>query len=229
MSSWQESAGRITRSFNDWYLVDRDQRAFLRRGLEFSKDAYDRIWDDIAHQPGDPDGPDLPDLFDAAIGGLWPNDFEWMHLAGVTKDAVTNFEVYLEHVADEVMASHGKRFERERSAPWDKLVSFWQMFHVEVDGAPVAEMRTLRHILTHRRGDLRTKEQRDQFGSSEPFMDSVAHLEADGIEARMDALAAVVRTVDPVAYDHTWGRNRSEAIISLDDDPLVASRRTRTG
>src|SRR5436190_10509670 len=102
VSAWDENAGRVTRSFSDWYLVDCDQRVFARKGLEFAKEVYDRVWDELARQPGDPDGPELPDLFHDAIDGLWPHDFEWMHLTGVVKDAVTNFEVYLERAADEI-------------------------------------------------------------------------------------------------------------------------------
>jgi hypothetical protein len=102
VSNWDEAAGRVTRSFSDWLLIDRDQRAFLRKGLEFSKEVYDRICNQLAEQPGDPEGPELPDLFHEAVDGLWASDVEWMHLAGVIKDAVTNFEVYLEHDADAV-------------------------------------------------------------------------------------------------------------------------------
>jgi len=228
VSHWNEPAGRVTRSFSDWLLVDRDQRAFLRKGLEFSKEIYDRIWNEIAAQPGGPDGPELPDLFHEAVDGLWANDFEWMHLAGVTKDAVSNFEVYLEHAADEILLLHGRQFaERKRSASWDRLVAFYKLFDVEVATTTVAEMRTLRHILTHRRGELRTEEQRQSFGSDEPFMDSVAHLDAEGVERRMDSLAEVVRTVDPVAYDHSWGRVQSAAILALERDPLIPAPRKK--
>jgi hypothetical protein len=228
VSAWNESAGRVTRSFDDWLLVDRDQRTFLRKGLEFSKEVYDGIWNEIAEQPGDPDGPELPDLFHDAVDGLWSNDFEWMHLAGVIKDAVTNFEVYLEHVADEILAFHGKQFvERKRSASWDRLVAFYKLFDIEVASPAVLEIRTLRHILTHRRGELRTEEQRDRFGSDEPFMDSVAHLDVAGVEGRMDVLADAVRVIDPMAYDHTWDEVRSAAILALDADPLTPARRKK--
>jgi hypothetical protein len=228
VSFWDENAGRVTRSFNDWYLVDRDQRAFLRKGLEFSKEVYDRIWNELAEQPGDPDAPELPDLFNDAVNGLWSHDFDWMHLSGVIKDAVTNFEVYLEHAADEVLAFHDKRYaNRKRSAPWARLVAFYKVLDIDVASGPVLEIRDLRHILTHRRGELRTEEQRDRFGSDEPFMDSVAHLDVSDVESRMDVLADAVRVVDPVAYDHTWGRVRSAAILALDDDPLTPARRRR--
>jgi hypothetical protein len=218
----------VTHAFSDWFLVDRDQRAFLRKGLEFSKEIYDRIWNEIGEQPGDPDGPELPDLFHVAVDGLWANDFEWMHLAGVIKDAVTNFEVYLEHAADEILAHHGKQFaERKRSASWDRLVAFYKFLDTNVGTTAVADVRTLRHILTHRRGELRTEDQRQSFGLDEPFMDTVAHLDAEGVERRMDSLGEVVRTVDPVAYDHSWGRVQNAALLALERDPLIPAPRKR--
>jgi hypothetical protein len=151
-----------------------------------------------------------------------------MHLAGVIKDAVTNFEVYLEHAADEILSHHGKQFaERKRSASWDRLVAFYKLFDVDAAPAAVTDVRTLRHLLTHRRGELRTEEQRQSFGSDEPFMDSVAHLDPEGVERRMDSLAEVVRLVDPVAYDHSWGREQSSAILALKRDPLLSAPRKK--
>jgi hypothetical protein len=136
--------------------------------------------------------------------------------------------VYLEHAADEILARHGKQFyERKKSASWDRLVAFYKLFDVDVATTAVTEVRTLRHILTHRRGELRTEEQRQSFGSDEPFMASVAHLEAKGVQRHMDSLAEVVRIVDPVAYDHSWGRVRSSAIISLERDPLMPAPRKK--
>src|SRR5262249_16735582 len=134
-----------------------------------------------------------------------------------------------EHSADEILAFHDRRVaERERSAAWDRLIAFYKLLEVDVASEAVLEIRTLRHILTHRRGDLRTEEQRGRFGSTEPFMDSVTHLDGDGGERRMSVLADIVRTVDPVAYEHTWGRAKSPAIIALDGDPLAAAGRKRT-
>jgi hypothetical protein len=226
VSAWDEKAGRVTRSFSDWYLVDCDQRAFVRKGLEFAKEVYDRVWDELAHQPGDPDGPELPDLFHGAIDGLWPHDFEWMHLSGVVKDAVTNFEVYLDRAADEILQFQGQQFdERQRSASWDRLVAFYRLLGIEIASDAVIEMRQLRHILTHRRGELRTEEQRQIFANSqEPFMQSVAHLDVDVVEARMDVLGNAVRTIERIAYDHTWGRTESPAIRALAEDPLIPKK-----
>lgn len=107
------------------------------------------------------------------------------------------------------------------SAYWDKLVAFYELFDLDVATTAVAEVRTLRHILTHRRGELRTEKQRQSFGLDEPFMDSVAHLDAEGVERYMDSLAEVVRMVDPAAYDHSWGRVQSAAVLALERDPLI--------
>jgi hypothetical protein len=231
VTNWDEGAGRVSRSFNDWYLVDRDQSVFLSKGLEFATEVYDRLWNDIAHQPGDPDGPDVPDLFDAAVDGLWPHDYEWMHLAGVLKDGVTNFEVYLERAADEMLRTHGKQFaERGRAAPWERLMSFYKLIGVRIGPRPVSEVRELRHILTHRRGELRTEKQRERFaGSQESFMQSVAHLEAADVAHRLDVLGDAVRSIDPAVYDHTWGGTRSAELAALVDDPLLPKRRDRSG
>jgi hypothetical protein len=227
VSAWDENAGRVARSFSDWYLVDCDQRVFARKGLEFAKEVYDRFWDELAHQPGDPDGPELPDLFHDAIDGLWPHDFEWMHLTGVVKDAVTNFEVYLERAADEILHFQGQQFgDRDKSASWDRLVAFYRLLGVEIASNAVIEMRQLRHILTHRRGELRTEEQRRLFANSrEPFTQSVAHLDIDVVMARMDVLGSAVRTIDPIAYDHTWGGTESRAVRALTEDPLIPQKR----
>jgi hypothetical protein len=224
-----EEAGCVSRSFKDWFLIDRDQRVFLRLGLNFAHHAYDRLWKDIAEQPGDPDLPDVPDQFNDAIGGVWPGDFEWMHLAGVMRDAVTNFDVYLERSADEILTFHGKTFpDRKRSARWEKLVEFYELVGVDLTLPAVRDARDLRHVLTHRRGELRTEEQRAKFAESkDPFMRSVAHLNEAVVQRRMDDLGEAVRLADRVGYDHTWGSVRSQAILDLTADPLQRRRRTQ--
>ena len=115
--AWDERAGRVSQAYSDWTLIDHDQRAFLRLGLRFGREVYDRLWDESGDEPGDPDGPDHVDSFNAKIDGLWPHDFEWMHAAGVLRDAVTNFEVYLEKAREEVLQHHGHPREVPERAP----------------------------------------------------------------------------------------------------------------
>jgi len=96
---WDERRGTVSRAFNDWHMIDRDQRSFLAFGLRTARETYDRLWDEAGREPGDPDGPELVDVFDYRIDGLWPHDYEWMFFAAVVRDAVTNFEVYVEKPA----------------------------------------------------------------------------------------------------------------------------------
>lgn len=44
-------------------------------------------------EPIDPEDPELVDVFDDRIERLWPLEYEWMFVAAVLRDAVTNFEV----------------------------------------------------------------------------------------------------------------------------------------
>jgi hypothetical protein len=114
--SWNEQAHSVTRAFDDWALTDRDIRAFLKISDQFVQKEYERIWNELANSPGDPDGPELPDLFNDAVDGLWPSDYEWMLLPSVVKDGVTAFEVYLEKAANEVRKVHGWGIWRVRGA-----------------------------------------------------------------------------------------------------------------
>jgi hypothetical protein len=104
---WDEGLGTVSRAFDEWRLIDQDRRVFLQLSIEFADREYERIWNDIGSSPADPDGPEQPDLFHAAVHGLWPDDYEWMVRAAVLKDAVTSFEVYLEKAARELLAKHG--------------------------------------------------------------------------------------------------------------------------
>lgn len=40
MTNWDEGAGRASRAFDDWRLVEGDQRAFLALGQRFAESGY---------------------------------------------------------------------------------------------------------------------------------------------------------------------------------------------
>jgi len=50
-------------------------------------------------------------------------------------------------------------------------------------------------------------------------------VEVDDVEKRMDVLGNAVRSIDPTAYELTWGRNESPKIVGLTEDPLIPKRR----
>ncbi len=101
-----------TRAFDEWRWVDRDQRAFLTLGLKFVGAAYQQLWDQTGQEPGDGET-EQEGVFSERVGGLWPHDYDWMHLAAVLRDAVTSFEVYVGKVCREVLLAHGAEPVRE--------------------------------------------------------------------------------------------------------------------
>ena len=50
MAGWDERRGSVTQAFDEWKLIDRDQRAFLRLGLEFAEAEYDRRWKEAGEE-----------------------------------------------------------------------------------------------------------------------------------------------------------------------------------
>lgn len=206
MTEWCEKAGRVSRAYSDWLLVETDQRSFLRLGLEFSRKSYARIWKEAGEEPWYDDGPEQLEVFEDRVDGLHEADFEWMHLAGVLREAVTGFEVYLEKAREEVLCHQGRPGEiAERSPHWGILAQFFNRLGAEVNDAQVEGIRTLRHFLVHRRGELRTTEQRKRFAPKDPQWALNAELSESQILRDMDILAGSVRSCDSYVYDYTWG------------------------
>lgn len=212
--SWDERQGRVTRPFDEWKVIDRDIRAYLRLASRWSSEAYDRIWEEASREPADEDSPDLPHVFHERVDGVWPRDFEWMLLVGGLKDAVSAFEVYLEKAMEEVLRCHGFALAHhtdERALKWHQLAAFYkQVLGKRLDAdQPVKHVRDLRHILTHKRGELRTQEDRNRF-SKDPhgWGAEEVSLSLEDTFAHMDVLGRVVRDIDPLVYRASWGRVR---------------------
>jgi hypothetical protein len=209
--SWNQKHGRVSEAFDEWKLIDRDQRTFLRLGLEFATLEYDRLWKESGEEPYEEDGPDQLDSFEEKVGGLYQQDFDWMHLAGVLRDAVTSFEVYLEKAREEVLRHDGQAVPVDaRSPTWRQLRVFFCQLGVQVATAEVELVRGLRHFLTHRRGELRTEDLRKTFQETHPdlFPPLAVELTEERVIESMNVLAEAVRAVDSVVYEYTWGGAR---------------------
>ena len=210
VAGWSEKEGHVSDAFNDWRFVEADQRSFLRLGLKFSRESYARIWREAGEEPWYDDGPEQLDVFQDRVDGLHEADFEWMHLAGVLREAVTGFEVYLEKAREEVLRHQGRPTEiAERSPHWHILVDFFAKLGAEVNSEKVEAVRTLRHFLAHRRGELRTAEQRERFAPSDPRWALNAELSESQVLRDMDVLSACVRVCDARVYGCTWGDSLS--------------------
>jgi hypothetical protein len=208
------SAGSVSVAYDEWSLVDRDIRAFLRLSLRMSRLFYNSTWSNIVASPSSGDDVGLPDLFEKATEGLYEQQFEWMLLAGVLKDAVTAFEVYLEKAAHEVLGWHHEppleRSKHEESPRWATVSQFYQQRLGCTFSAEITHIRRLRHVLVHQRGELRTEEQRSQFGDSKqdteewPPADEV-QLTEESVLGTLNALTEAVNQVDAKIYRMSWG------------------------
>lgn len=217
MMRWQSNWKACTRAFDEWRLVDNDIRAYLRFGLSVAEHAYDEIWEKAANEPSDGEGPELPDVFHKRVDGVWPHDFQWMFLAGGLKDSVTAYEVYLEKAIEEVLQHNGftiAQFTDERSLGWGRLVQFYDSaLGLSIDSDEVTRVRTIRHLLVHKRGELRTEDQRVAYRSVGDFgVSRDIRLELDETLGHMAILASSVSTVDPIAWESSWGRNTSSQL-----------------
>ncbi len=218
--SWDPDAGRVTRAYDEWSLIDRDIRRFLLWTSEVVEREYEERWDALAAAPGDPEGPDLVDVFYSDVGRLLPDDHGWMLRAAAVKDGVTTFEVYLEKAANEVLADHGLAFRLQpgRTPFWSDLIDIYRLIGVKIDTDEVAGVRELRHVLTHLRGELRTEELRQRLGGGETIPSSAAVLTVEDTISNLDVLSRAVMRVDTVAWKLSWGGQRSDALMALDDE-----------
>ncbi|MGW5924258.1 hypothetical protein ACWFPY_35140 [Nocardia fluminea] len=195
-----KSAWDTTRAFGEWRAVDQDLRVFLDLTTKVMNERFDALWTEIGERPGDPDGPDMIDIFDREVR-IQPIDYDWILRAAVVRDAVTAFEVYLEKVGTEL--GHNWNVGAEKSPGWNSMVEYFDTeLGLDVKPARVTEIRRLRHILTHQRGELRTAELREKFGA-DPDTAWVSHqaaLSAEVVTQILDDLGDVVHQADSTAW-----------------------------
>jgi hypothetical protein len=207
---WDESRGWVSRAFGRWRAVDRDQRAFLGFGLHLAGGTYDRLWEEEARGPG---GETVgSELFDT----LWPREWEWMHAAAVFRETVTNFEVYVEQARAEIA---GGALESE--ARWTDLVAAFRRLGVAIEPEAIESARELRRVLTHQDGELCTEAQLARFGG-DPAPDegpALAAMSEDLVLGAMDAIADVVRAIDPRVWELAGRRGPGASVGVEDIDP----------
>lgn len=212
-AGWTHSAdgcATATEAYEEWVFVDRDLRRFMQTTLRWTEERYDAEWTAVMREPGWDGAPEPIDIFYDRVGGLMPDDHEWMTLAAVLRDGVTAYEVYLTKAIDEVLRSHGKQRRRaDRTPGWGELRDLYAPLGLVPMPPAVADIVDLRHVLTHRRGELRTESERHRFAKrDEPFASTVAQLTEESVVRCLDTLAANVREVDPVCWAYAWGSYR---------------------
>ncbi|MFA1538588.1 hypothetical protein [Actinomadura monticuli] len=253
--SWSEETGMVSRAFDDWRLTDRDIRAFLTLAVQWAERSYQEEWQKAEATLSavfDPDvhyGDEHVDMFHRSVGGLWPDDFEWIIRGTVVKEAVTAFEVYLDKAAQEALDRYRwtddagqkhrmvlRKLQTWQTPGWDVLVRFHAELGNEIQPERVKFIRDLRHLLTHQRGELRTEEQRARFADDHVIAyakDSSKHadiwdeasvggqvqLRHERVMAILHDLGAVVRAADPVIWSIRWDNG------TLPDPDILRSRK----
>jgi hypothetical protein len=209
--TWNERAGRVTQAFDEWRLADRDIRSFQRLGRAFADEGYQSRWDAIAHQPSDGEGPDMFDLMDRETDGLTDIDFNWLLGNLCVRDGVTVYETYLEKGLEEVYQRQLGAYSVADRSPDARLLdrAYRVVLAIEPRPDPVREAIKLRDLLTHRRGELRTKALRERYDTEEYGLPDIkVSLPPDQVIGVLDDLAKSVRVVDLVLYRYAWGTDR---------------------
>ena len=207
--------GHVTRAFDEWRLEQGYLLAHMRVGLQLTSEGYDRLWSELGSQPSDGEGPELPDLFDAAVGNLTLWQFEQIHLAAVSRDAVTIFEMYLEAALAEVLVVQLGTYLAlpEMSPHWRDLKVAWKgLAGIDLDRGGVRAVRGRRNWLEHQRGQFRTESQRARHDTHEfGWPDEALRLTQASVGRDMDTLAEAAASVDGDAYGLSWGREAAPA------------------
>lgn len=228
IGDWIDPFRGETGAYMLWCLANSDMTAFLRLSRKWSTAAVDRLWVDIGKRPGHEDGPAQIDVLCEELGGVLPHDYDWMLHSAVLKDAVTAYEVYLEDVGGEVLGHYGYRWKVKSgmSPHWSAVVSFYdECLDIKPATDSVHAIRDLRHVLTHRRGELRTEEQRKRFGSrSVGFPTIDVELTFDEIVGHLAKLKEAVCGVERAVVPFLTGAATPDG---LDERRYVISRSHR--
>lgn len=228
--AWDEQSMTVSRAFDEWRLTDRDIRAFLHLSTQWAARRYQEFWGQAEQEfsavfnPDTHYGDEHVDMFDRKVGGLWPNDYDWMLRSAVVKDAVTAFEVYLEKSLDEALNRRGIELGRKKGRPspdWNDLVRMHKLIGNDVETHRIKYIRSLRHMLTHQRGELRTEEMRTKYADGDAIRESrdqtgeelwdkayvgdQVQLRLETVEAILDDLRQVARETDRRVWAIAWG------------------------
>jgi hypothetical protein len=100
---------------------------------------------------------------------------------------------------------------------WGDLVAAYRSLGVPIETEPVKKARSIRHVLTHRGGALRTKEDAQWDKKTFGWDDLEMHLSLDEVMACLDALAVAVEKADDVMHGYAWRREAltGDAVAAL--------------
>jgi|tagenome__1003787_1003787.scaffolds.fasta_scaffold20899514_2 hypothetical protein len=210
-----DGCGAVTRAYDEWQLTSRDQRAYVRLTLRWMEERFEAEWRTIMESPGHEDSPEPIDIFEDRVG-MSSGDWEWMTLAGVVRDAVTAYEVYVIKAYAEVLNTHGHPRSLDGSFPqFRKVREACRVLGIDARPPAIHEVFELRNVLTHQRGQLRTAEERLRFSDNDGFWSYVAHLDEAKAFHCLDVLAAAIGEIDPVLWSYSWGGQTAPPMLTV--------------
>ena len=196
--------GLASRAWREWILVFADIERFSNVGLQMIQNGHEQAWDRAAAEPSDGEIWGVGEVYDESVNQLNLIDHEWMHLAACVKDAVTAFEVYLEQLHLEILRVNGLPPPKGDYVRWGDMKKWFRdQLGLDLEEAAVKDVRNIRHALTHRRGELRTQDERKRWGNSAPFGSRSVHLTQIIVAELMEVLAQKVDDVESVASEYT--------------------------
>lgn len=164
---WRLKGG--TSAFEEWRSTYDEIRGYFHLTTTWIDARYQQRFDEISQLPGHPDC-DAPIDILFRETGVDIIDYFWMLRAAVIRDAVTAFELYLADALTEAQQRRGENpiFKAGKQPRWPELCRAYKaVFGLEIETGQVKQLRDLRHLLTHQRGQLRTKAQREQYATSD--------------------------------------------------------------
>jgi hypothetical protein len=220
LDDWDCHESRMTRAFWDWNRSVEDARGYFDFTYSTCNAAYEVVWERVGREIAGTEY-DQYDVFEHYVDIL-PISSTWMLRSSVIKDMVSAFEAYVENAINEVRRRTDQP-ELAANVSWNELVSAYEALgavYQERLGLPnftpplvrtadVEYIRNLRHILTHRRGELRTEKDREMFADIAGRGEFArVELSNELVGTVMDKLDATARTLDPLPW-HLAGERRT--------------------
>lgn len=200
-----------TEAYERWVMAKVEISGLLALGTDWMDEALQKLWDEIGREPSDGETEWEDEFHDRTHGAGWefPN---WV-IASALKDAVTAFEVFLEQLREELLNWIGYTATHRtdtRTPSFPELREFFGTLGYEVEVPDVKKIRDRRHLLTHKRGEMRTEgdlalchdarpDQEPRYG---PTIGEPLRLTAWGVRQDLAALDQVASGLDVAMSVH---------------------------
>lgn len=194
----------------EWALSYNEILGFLQIGTEWVEDAFERRFEEVGRQPSDGEE-ELIDIYERETHGVGLGQFPRLVMAAALRDGVTAFEVHLEKARELILNQVGltATHHTDKRAPrWDDLIHFYEVFGITVDTPAVKDVRDRRHLLTHKRGQIRREADRRLSHASPPDHAFAAQddleLTPEGVREDLGTLDSMVRDIDQGVGTHLF-------------------------